>query len=206
MKSTFNTIWIVAVTLFFCSCSEVHQVYTNTSGEVGFNQFKTYAWLPVIDTSPRSLFYYQNLQFNIMQRVNYEMHERGYRIDTINPDLLVLLHLRLRKDDKQTVRIAPLSNKYSYYYKGFTPSYWNPDFYLYYNTVKAIRPTDVTAIPYTTGTLVIDVIQNEKDKLIWRGWSMTPVKSDFTKRDFIQIVDDLFQRYPVDKRNRIAIR
>lgn len=77
-------------------------------------------------------------------------------------------------------------------------------FYLYYNTVKAIHPTDITSIPYTTGKLVIDVIQNEKDKLIWRGCSMTPVKSDFTKWDFIQIVDDLFERYPVDKRNRIG--
>lgn len=202
MKNVFY-ILIIIVSTVLSSCYST-KVHSNKAKGVDLSKFNTYAWLPIVDTASGSLYYNEIVQENLIDQVNKEMRARNYSIDTANPDLLILLHLSFNQEQENVVRSYPFYGTYPYYFHGFSPFYWNSNFYPYYNTIGNVYAEEMATFEYTTGTLVIDIIQNSNDKLIWRGWSKERINPEKTSRELEEIVSEIFEKYPVEKQKELS--
>ncbi|HET6244110.1 MAG: DUF4136 domain-containing protein [Bacteroidetes bacterium] len=203
MKNIFFTIAIAAILSLLDSCSST-QVYSDRAKGVDFSKFSTYAWLPVVDTSSGSLYYNDIVEQNLVDKVNNEMNARNYRLDVNNPELLILLHVNFEQEQEQIVSTYPLYNTYPYFFDGFSPLYIRPYHYPYYNTLGTVYATDVENIEYTTGTVVVDIIRNSDDKLIWRGWSKERINPNTPSRELEELVSKIFNEFPVKEQKEMS--
>lgn len=111
---------------FIFACSPAATVYSDQLQGVDFNQFKTYAILPVIDTASSSLYHNAILEQNLVASIDREMTARGYTLDRENPDLLVNLHLKLKDRQETVVERYPLTSTYTYYNPQTDPALGTP--------------------------------------------------------------------------------
>src|SRR3989442_11548103 len=89
--------------LFFaiiCSACSEH-IYSSMTKDANLKKYKTFALLPDIDTCHKSICVKDTkITRSIMQDVTDEMMLRGYKLDTVNPELLVLVHTLLVKKEQ----------------------------------------------------------------------------------------------------------
>lgn len=188
---------MLSLILMLSQCNPV-KVYSDRMEGVNFERFNTFAWLPSRDTSGNSLHENPIVLQNLRNTINKELFMRGYEIDTRDPDILVLVHVNFK--EVQELVQTPVYSSYGYYYPGFyaTPGY--PFNYSYYNTVPNIAGYNIQSVEFTRGTVVIDVIKSESNELIWRGWANTDIEDpDDFQRDMRKVVEEIFEKYPVDK-------
>ena len=91
-----------AAPLFIMNACVYKPVSVNSDKETNFKEFKTFAWIPKQNPTDNE---YKNdvVKNNTINYINHCLFLRGYRIDTLNPDLLVDLVLL----DEKKVEISP---------------------------------------------------------------------------------------------------
>ncbi|MCR6638458.1 MAG: DUF4136 domain-containing protein [Sporocytophaga sp.] len=179
--------------LFLASCSP--KVHSNLASGADFKNYKTYAWIRETDTSGTdqdqqfSAYNNQIIRNNVKNNINGELQSRGFTIDTVNPDFLVSLKAVFEK--KTDLVGYPLySSYYNFYYPGYYALY--PGYY--YSYPFAYDYYDYT---YTEGTLVVDIIDRETKKLVWRGWSdEREIKPKKVEKELAKDVTEIFQEFP----------
>lgn len=195
-KLVFQVMILVGLIAFGCSSARVYSDYVQ---DVNFERFDSFAWLPTPDTVEGSVYENEILMQNIRSYVNREMFERGYSIDTKDPDLLVLVHTNFERRE-ELVR-TPIYSSYNYYYPGFYAGPAYPYYYYDYGRVPFVTGYDIRELTYTEGVVVVDIINQENNTLIWRGWIEETVDDPTEFREDVSSrIDDLFEEYPVDER------
>ncbi len=187
---------IAIVAFIALSCSSV-QVYTDYDKSAPFASYKTFAWLPRPD-SVQDLFYRNELvDNNIKLYTNREMQYRGYVIDTVQPDLLLEYH-SVVQDRMQNITMPVYANPYPFY--GYSPFGYYP--YGYYGGSYVVG-YNTQQIPYTQGTLVIDIVERKKNQLIWRGWSVGVLTDEQAlEAELPRDIHRIFNKYPVKAAKR----
>lgn len=179
------------------ACSSAN-VYSDYVQGVNYERFDTFAWLPTPDTVQESVYENDILMQNIRGYVNREMMERGYKIDTKNPDLLVLVHTNFEQRE-ELVR-TPIYSSYNYYYPGFYAGPAYPYYYYDYMGVPFVQGYDIRELTYTEGMVVVDIINKANNTLIWRGWIEDAVNNPQEFRnDLSKMTDELFEEFPVEE-------
>ena len=169
-------------------------VYTDRAEGVNFTEYETYAYLPSGNREEGSGTRYTEM---IINEVNQEMQARGYRLDNQNPDLLVNVSTMYREEEE--LLRTPVAGTYEYYTTGFyTPTTLEPYYYTGYNTIPQITGVGIREVEYTEGTFVVDVIDATNNKIVWRGWSETPVDPSELDESVKEYVDNIFEEYPVE--------
>lgn len=186
--------FLLMLPLLIASCSP--RVHTQKVEDAEFAQFQTFAMLPIADTATSSIYHNRIVQRHVIETTVAEMRDRGYQLDNENPDILVLPNLRFEREEA-IVTTNPYPVGYTYYYPGLAPSYVSPYYYGGYPTVTTVAPTRIEEREYTQGTLIIDIIRNNDDALIWRGWSREVVAPDAPADDLANAVESIFDEYPV---------
>jgi len=190
--------------LYGCTTSTISSDYVKGTD---FNQYKSFAFLPTPARDSLEFHKYNNeiLMENLKQTVQSELERRGYVQNNENPDLLVLLRTMF-EDKVDTVRtpatVVPYSwyGSYNYYYPDFYYRPWGYDFYRGYPNILYIEGEQIRAIPYTEGSIIIDLIERgqQKNRLIWRAWAERAVDSDEVQKDMQKDVRRIFnQEFPV---------
>ena len=138
-------VFILLIAVTGCSNVTVNYDYDQN---VDWAKFKTYGWMdvpprPADPTSP--LPDTPLLQQRIHSSVDYEMGQRGITLGD-NPDLLVVYHL----GSQEKIQVTDWGYNYSDYYWGYGG-----------------RQIDVQQ--FTEGSLVLDLVDTETQKLVWRG-------------------------------------
>ena len=150
---------LLALQLSACSTLSVHYDYDTNKD---FSQIKTYDWLPFpenadIDDLNKARF---------IKAIEKELASRGLQKDTAEPDFKIATHIG--KEDK--VDISTWGYSYAPYtvYRGYG--------YLYPSASFGYSTGGIHTYHYTEGTLILDFIDSESNKLIWRATAVDTIK------------------------------
>jgi hypothetical protein len=139
----------VLVVAFISGCA-AYSIKTDFDRSIDFSRYTTYKWMktPSDVLGPRST--QSLLDKRVKSAVNRELAMKGLQESTGQAELLITYHAGVRnKVDVSTHR---------YGYRG-----WG---------------TAVDVQQYSEGTLVLDLIDAERNQLIWRGWGTGAVDRD----------------------------
>ncbi|GLP97120.1 DUF4136 domain-containing protein [Paraferrimonas sedimenticola] len=153
-------IGLMALALAACSTVQTEFDY---NPEVDFSQYKTYAWVEVTEEDAEEgadTYHMDGLTDERIRRsVDANMAARGFtKASPEEADLLVNYLTKLEKK----VNIDTFHNNYGYH--PFYDPYWG-----YYGGYAGPSRSTTRVREYQKGTLIIDLIDNKEDKLVWRG-------------------------------------
>jgi len=175
---------VLSITLLITACSGVEtRVHSNTNQSVEFNQYSNFGFFRPLDTDSD---YESLISQYLKEATTNEMTKRGFVLNNEQPDLLINFHSNV--ENKQYVHHVPRSNHGGYYsYRGRV--YY--DAWLGYETYVD---------NYTEGTVNIDIVDRQQNKMIWEGIAighLTDKKQQNMQSTLQQIVIDIFSQFPI---------
>ena len=188
MKKTL-TIWtsIMLLTgLFLYACSP-YRYHTTRIEELNFDNFKTYSWLPPVDSLSKSYFSGDIANHNILTAANKELESRGLVYTKDDPDLLFRYIVIVNNKSR------PVYSYPSYY--GMGPWGWYGGFYGYYPGNRPIGKEK-----YRYGHLIIQAIEKDTKRVVWQARGSTEVKVPETAvNNLPKMVEGVFKQYPTKR-------
>ncbi|WP_347158792.1 DUF4136 domain-containing protein [Pontibacter chitinilyticus] len=155
-------------------------------------KYTTYAWYQDPPPTPAAYDpgFTAGLDKNIRQAVEEELKQRGMQkvATTANPDVLLAYDV--------SVSVPVEKDKPANFAPGFGYSYGYMSGYRYRYSdggLPGYRPVDL----FKEGTLLVDMINPDTNKLVWRGWSegaVTNFRSNYNKVK--QLVTEVLQKLP----------
>jgi len=146
----------ILIGVFFASCSS-YQYNTTKVQNLDFNQFKTYGWLPPVDSLSKSYFDNNIAQTNIMDAANKELAARGLQYSKDNPDVLFRY-------------IAIVNNKSRLIYSNFGwGGYWGGPwgFYNPWYGWGGFYNNPVGRERYRYGHIILEAVDRNTNNVIW---------------------------------------
>jgi len=172
---------VVGLAMLTLSCASV-SIATDYDRNVDFAHYRTFAflgghiWVNGMADDNNTL-----VKDRIRRSVVAELTAKGLQQVTSNPDVYVayLAGARTRTEVEAT---GP-------YVAGFGPyfgvgGWWGPMY------------TDWWARTYTEGTLVVDLVDAQSKKLVWRAYAETEVNRPISDQKMQQVVDKAFKKFP----------
>jgi hypothetical protein len=164
------------------SCSTV-RVESDYNPQVDFSTLRSYAWMPdPPDVSSNPLLHNSILDGRIRSAVDRTLAGKGIRqVEVSQADFLVNYYVNL----EQKIRVDTVpTTSYGYGYGGW-----------YGGTASETRVQQ-----YEEGTLILDVVDPEKDELLWRGSGSTRVSKktspEAREKKIDEIVSKLLESFP----------
>lgn len=142
MRLAFLTSFVIVI---LSGCASIPQgVSIDYDPEARFEQYKTFYWSDEIlqNEMDQPLFYNSLVKKRIKNAVEKEMTGRGYELMPFNPDLYINAHMIV----EQNTEVQSNPGVYRYYWQ---------------DNIRTINTKE--------GTLVIDVIDRDKQQLVWQG-------------------------------------
>jgi hypothetical protein len=170
------------------SCSSV-KIIAEREDSFDASTYRTYAFAPLdlkqLDQATAIL--YQE----ISKSIAYEMKQKGYALDTENPDLLIAFNILTEENRKEVWRNQ--NNMDPWMMRGmwpYSPLGWGPNFNDRYKEIRLER----------TGTFVVDLLSTEQQDLVWRGIGIGPVNDPEERFDTAyRSVQKMFREFPTQK-------
>lgn len=174
--------YVLLSAVLLIGCSEL-KVVTDYDKQVDFNAFDSFTILPweqadsLINSFDKE---------RIVNAVKTQMMNRGHAYDTANPELAIMLFLKL--DNKTTTRA------YTSHYGGYGYGYAYPG----WGWGGGMTSTSYSDYHYTVGTLVVDVYETRTRQLIWQSVGAGTVDEDprSRERSVPKAISYIFKRYP----------
>jgi hypothetical protein len=165
--------WIVVSVLTLAACNPTY-IQHDYDQDADFNQYETFAWMEqttMTEGTPQAVQQSGLYEARIKRAVNEGLEKKGLRLVDSEPDLFIAYHIGIQ--DYTEIRR--------------TGTGWGYD-----------RNTRVDQ--FQEGTFILDLIDANKDQLVWRGIAEgvldeypTPEKMD---RDVKNMVQRLLKKYP----------
>ena len=169
------TILITFLSLLFITCYSV-SVSTDYDTSIDFSNYQTYA----ISKDPIKGSELENaalVKKRVLEAIKKTMSSKGFLFDDSgNADLVVYTHA----GTSERMNISDWGYSYG--------AWWGP--YPYGRNI------DVSY--YTEGSLFIDIIDNVKDELIWRGVGSAVVKNRGTPEERQKFIDNAVTKILID--------
>lgn len=156
--------------ILFIGCSP--SVYVEKDESTTFSNYKTFDWaydpqdeIPTLNSIQTS---------NLINEVFTVLQQNGYRHDSINPDMVIkadILIERSVKERSDAVYSQPYSRTFYNRYTGRLVNVYYPSRFLGY---------DNTQYQVKEGTLTLSFFDARSEKMIWQGWTVTEIGSNFT--------------------------
>lgn len=159
--------WVVggAVATWMLACAPGLKVQTDYNPSADFSRLQTFAWLPI---SPPPTGDHRAdsaiLAGRVRRAVSADLKAKGYREVPADagPDFYVAYQAAI--DQKIDVRSTP-----AYYGYG---GWWG---------YPVAMGSTTTVNQYETGTLILDIVDRERDDLIWRGSGQARLRKNDTR-------------------------
>ncbi|WP_157974508.1 DUF4136 domain-containing protein [Lewinella sp. IMCC34183] len=190
---------LLAVSLFLVSCGP--QVTTAQPTDADLSKYKTFAYLPNADIEMTDANMDQEaINSRIIETVNTQMQQEGYRLNRDNPDLLVLISVK--KDQETATDTDPVYATYPYgtYGVNTVSPYYNNYYYNDFYNYGGVVGYDTDTYNYTEGTLIISLVDRNSKNTVWKGMTSEAIYSGSTTEEIIGLVDDIFDEYPINNR------
>ncbi len=172
------TIGLLA-SMMACSTTKVSYDYDK---QADFSQYQTYSYSEAATDLP-----IQELnQARLLRAIDQEMTARGFT-KSESPDVLVDLHVRAEQKRDATATTT---------YNG--GMYGNPWRWGYGG---GFSTTQVNVNEYVEGTLFINVVDTEMEKIVWQGIGTKTLSEDISpekrEENINKAVSKIFENYPV---------
>jgi hypothetical protein len=181
-----NSILLLAIVFFLAACGITSEVQKDPDFDL--NSYKTYAWLEKDGSKS-----YKDFQESYLtDRVNQELSKRGWRKvnSSENPDALVDYDIMIEnelKNESEPVYSRPIVR---YLYNPATrrvTTVWYPSQYLGERSYS---------VHYKSGTITLNVVDNDSNKLVWQAWAETEVSnSRLDNKTIDKIVKSIFKKF-----------
>ena len=179
---------VICLSVFFllwlggCSSIKVYVEEAESANALG----RSYAFVPIqeeaLDLASQILY------DEIRQRIQQEMDERNYIVDPEEPDMLIAFNILTQEQRKEVTRSADPYGGYGSLWPYTYPGGRWPAMNRY--RYKEIRIEK-------TGTLVMDVVSAQEQKLLWRGVGIGPVNDPEERFETAyKTVNKLFSKFP----------
>lgn len=168
---------LLSTILIAVSCSSTSARFDYERG-VDFSTFKTFGFFPI----PQDMKTSELVLKRIGDAIAKDLTAKGLTETQDNPDLLIAAHTGV----KDKVQVSSYGYGYApYYHRG----YWGA--------------SQTTVHQYEEGTLIIDIVDNAEDELIWRGEATKALPSNPTAEKIDKIIDEVVSKalsnYPPPK-------
>lgn len=165
-------------------CAMGPRVRTDFDPQADFTQYRTYAFYEPLAMEQSG--YTSYLTQRIKQAVRREMDARGYRFDESDPDLRVNFQGVIReRTDVYSVPRTDIGYFYNYRARAYVAV---P---VWYDEAQVSR--------YTEGTLSVDLVDAERNHLVWTGAAVGRVTQrtpDERAAEADRAIAAIFERYP----------
>lgn len=170
-------------------------VTTTKKADVDLNQYNSFAWLPSKEEIDNPNYNTELVYSTIIDEVNEEMRQKGYEVNQDNPDLLVKVNTMF-SEETERVR-EPVYSNYNYVYPySYVDQFYRPYYYRGYANFPRVVGYDVDHIHYTEGTFVIDLIDADTRRIVWRGWANDRVDPGVIITEIDEYVEEIFEEFP----------
>lgn len=191
--------------LIMSSCSP--RVATSRPTQADLSKYRTFAYLPNADVQMERAEDAERVNSYIIDNVNTEMKNQGYRIDRDNPDLLVLISTRTATEtraerDPVYANTTYATYPYATYGRRTVSPYYNNYYYNGFYDYSGVVGYDTDYYKVKVGTLVITLIDRKTGNTVWRGRTSDAVTAATTVDEMISLVDNIFEAYPLSKSAR----
>lgn len=183
---------VVALVLALGACSSSITVQSDYNPEVDFSKLRTFAWLPLPAQpggDPRT----QSgiLAGRVRRATVADLKAKGFRevAPAAAPDFYVAYQAAI--DQRVSVRSTPTHFGYH--------GWWGP---------PVAMGSQTTVHQYELGTLIIDIVDRERDDLIWRGSGQAKMQrndrrtSSERDRDIAEAVTAILKEFPPSTASR----
>ncbi len=170
------------------ACGGGLKINTDYNQMIDYSQFETYAFMPVEDRLDEN----ELIAARIRNAISTNVEDGGFRKvdDAGRADLLVAWHLML--DDKFSVT----TTGGGYYGGAYGRGYWGR--YGYGGGGYGMSTSYTTVNEWTEGTLVIDVIDRDKDILIYRATAESKIRENVDPQERTERINDVVARMMAD--------
>lgn len=178
-----------AAVVMLVACAPVAHVEKDPS--VNLNHYNTYAWVESRASQDSNGKRSADIaRLSVQNEVNARLQQKGWRLDTKNPDVLVSYDVLVEKNVQQVN--DPV------YTTPFVRYYYNPYFRrwgrIYYPSRFA--GYDSYTVPVREATLTLTMIDARSDKEIWQGWTTQQVDSRVLSKEEIRSgVKSIFKKF-----------
>ena len=165
-------VFMVTLIVLSAGCSSV-RVRTDFDRDADFSMYRTYSWLPRKDTGNRMM-RSDLVRKHVVAGVDRELAAAGLtRVGRERADLLVNYYIGAR-------------NRVDVTHYGYRYGPWG-----------RYGPGGVSVRRYKEGSLVLDLVDRESKKLVWRGWASSVLRGrENIAEDINRSVKELMKRYP----------
>lgn len=179
-------ILIAVVLIGLASCSS-NRFNTTRIQNLDFNQYKTYGWLPPIDSLSKDYFNNDIAKHNIMTTANQEIERRGLRYSKENPDIL-FRYVTIVNNKKRLVHARP------YYGYGGPWGWYQPWGFYGYN----YHPFVVGEQRLRYGHIILEAIDTKTKSVIWQARGTSEVNApEKAINNLPKIVEGVMKKYPL---------
>ena len=174
---TMVLIWMICIAGVLIACSSVYDVQYDYDQQTDFSSLRAYDWLP----TPEGADIDDISVERVKKAVNAALKAKGFSLAPQAPDFLIAEHMG--REEKVQI------NNWGYAYGPYT-GYWGG----YWGN------GGVSEYRYEEGTLILDFVDADTNKLIWRGAAKAEVDRVNTpeKRDALvaEAVEKILKHFP----------
>jgi hypothetical protein len=180
--------WLVALlgALVLAGCATGPRIATEADPEADFSRYRTFAFYSPLAIEKEG--YTSAFSERLKEAARREMEARGYVYSSDSPDLW--LNINAYTQQRTDVSTIP-SVDYAYYYSYRARAYYAVPYW--YDRTNVYR--------YTEGTLNVDLVDVERNRLVWEGVAVGRVSGktrDVAERNakIDSTMAEIFSRYP----------
>ena len=178
--TTFPRLALLGITIFIGACASTPNTYSNVDSAADFTQYKTFGFYKKLATDKEN---YESTESRYLKAATTrEMQQRGFTYSE-QPDLKINFYIE--SDEKIRSRQTPTAGGY-YGYRGSYYGAWGG-----YET---------QIDQYTEGTLNIDVVDPQTEKLMWEGAIVGKITQDVLENleaAINEAVLNVYKHFPV---------
>jgi hypothetical protein len=168
---TLQSLCILILIVAATGCSTVYDVQYDYDKKAVFTDLKTYDWM----AAPQKTDIDSLTMSRIQKAVETELQAKGLSRSSSDPDFLIAEHIG--REDKVSVR----SWGYDYGpYGGYWGGYWGTG--------------GVSTFEYEEGTLILDFVDPQTNKLIWRGSAKAEIDTVRTVEERETLINESVQK------------
>jgi hypothetical protein len=192
-KQSMHVSLLAAILIFAGSCA-----VTDLDRTANFNEYRTFAWGEPENKVDNPVYNSELIDRNIKSTVEKEFLKRGIVENKSNPDFIV--RYRTHTEEKQET-----------YGTGYhRPVYFYSPFLFYPYAYAWGMPYMFGSVPrtytYTSGTLIIDIIDKQTEALVWRGSVKGNVEQvSNLERQIEKGIKAIMKKYPVTPGERLRL-
>lgn len=186
-------VYVVPLMLVVGSCSS-YQYHTTKIQHTDFSTYRTYGWLPPVDSLSKSYFDNDIAQNNIMETANHELQARGLTYTKNNPDLL-FRYIAIVNNKSKPVYAPMYGGFHPWGMWGYYPGMWG--WHMGWN-----RP--VGRERYRNGHIILEARERQTNTVIWQARGSGEVRApEDAINKLPEIVSHVMEQYPAPRMERI---